>query len=138
MSTDSGPPPRRETTARSAYVLARDPTIAALLVTVLGTFGFSPRKFTAPGPFFDEIDPAGTGLVVLDLAFGRSEAIEIIRRLAALKHRGAVLPIGGYDEAALAEVTALGECDGMAMLPPLRKPFRASEVKARVVWPSNG
>jgi DNA-binding response OmpR family regulator len=134
MSTDSAPPlPGNEAAARSAYVVDGDPEIGTLLVTVLGAFGFAARNFAAPDPFFREIDRAFPGLVVLDLALGQSAATEIIDRLAALRYRSRVLLISSGDEAGLARIAGLGERHGMIMLQPLRKPFRASEIKARVI-----
>jgi len=133
MSTNSAPPLLGDkAAARSAYVLDDEPEIGALVAAVLGASGFSTRKFTAPAPFFKEFDAAVPGLVVLDLALGQSDAIEIIRRLESLKYKGNILLISGRDEATLAETAAIGERHGMIMLAPLHKPFRASDIRARL------
>ncbi len=133
MSTDSARPLLGDkAAARTAYVLDDEPEIGTLVATVLGSFGYAARKFTGPNPFFEEFDKAIPGLVVLDLALGQSDAVEVIRRLELLKYKGKILLISGRDEAILSEIAAIGARHGMDMLAPLRKPFRASEVRARL------
>jgi EAL domain-containing protein (putative c-di-GMP-specific phosphodiesterase class I) len=71
-------------------------------------------------------------VVVLDLALGQSDAIEVIRRLAALKYLGKVLLISGHDETVLTEIQHIGERHQLAMLTSLHKPFRAKDLIARL------
>ncbi len=137
MPTDIAPsPPGAKAAVRSVYILDNEPEIATLVATVLGTFGFSARKFTAPAPFFKAFATAVPGLIVLDLALGKSDAVEVLRRLESLKYKGKILLISGDDEATLAQIAASCESHGMTMLAALRKPFRASELKARLAEPS--
>ena len=75
-----------------------------------------------------EISPPD--LVVLDLALGQSDAVEIIRRLEILKYKGSILLVSGRDAATLLEIAQIGERHGMVMLPPLRKPFRANDIRS--------
>jgi EAL domain-containing protein (putative c-di-GMP-specific phosphodiesterase class I) len=72
-------------------------------------------------------------IIVLDLALGRSDAVDVMRQLAASKFGGKILLISGRDEVTLGEVQRIGERQGLWMLPWLRKPFRASELKSRLV-----
>jgi EAL domain-containing protein (putative c-di-GMP-specific phosphodiesterase class I)/FixJ family two-component response regulator len=134
MSTVSAPPAHGDkVAARSAYILDDEPEIGTLVAGALATCGFSARKFTAAAPFLKEFDVAFPGLIVLDLALGQSDAVEIIRRLESLKYKGKILLISGRDEATLAQIAAIGERHGMSMLQPLRKPFRANEIKQRLL-----
>jgi EAL domain-containing protein (putative c-di-GMP-specific phosphodiesterase class I) len=71
-------------------------------------------------------------LVVLDLALGQSDAVEVIRKLDVLKFPGMVLLISGRDEATLAEIERIGRSHGLWMAPSLQKPFRAAALKARL------
>jgi two-component system cell cycle response regulator len=116
----------------SAFVLDDEPQIAALVGKVLAACDIAPRQFTAPEPFLAELKASPPELVVLDLALGQSDAVEIIRHLEILKYKGEVLLISGRDEATLVEIAQIGERHGLAMLPPLRKPFRAADLKQRL------
>jgi CheY-like chemotaxis protein len=71
-------------------------------------------------------------VVILDLSLGQSDAVEVIRQLSTLKYQGNVLLISGHDEATLADIQRVGERHGLAMLPSLRKPFRAGDLKSRL------
>jgi EAL domain-containing protein (putative c-di-GMP-specific phosphodiesterase class I)/FixJ family two-component response regulator len=121
--------------ALSAYVLDDEADIGTLVCQVLGKSGFAPQQFTSPAPFFAELEHAAPDLVVLDLALGQSDAVEVIRRLEVLEFKGKVLLISGRDEGTLIEITQIGERRGLAMLPPLAKPFRAHDLKSRLAVP---
>jgi EAL domain-containing protein (putative c-di-GMP-specific phosphodiesterase class I)/ActR/RegA family two-component response regulator len=120
------------TNAGSAFVLDDEPQIGALVCQVLGRFGAAPRQFTTPAPFLEELRQSPPELVVLDLSLGQSDAVEVIRHLEDARYQGRVLLISGRDQATLDEITQIGEKHGLAMLPPLKKPFRASDLKKRL------
>ena len=122
----------------TAYVLDDEEQIAAVVGKVLSVCGIEPRQFTAPEPFLAALEQSPPDLVVLDLALGQSDAVEIIRDLEILKYAGEVLLISGRDEATLAEIAQIGERHGLTMLEPLRKPFRAADLKRRLNAPSAG
>ena len=130
MSTSSTAtePQAEEQGARSAYILDDEAEIGTLVAQVLGTCGFISRQFTTPAPFLVELEVSPPDLVVLDLALGQSDAVEIIRRLEVQKYKGSILLVSGGDSATLLEIAQIGERHGMTMLPPLRKPFRASQI----------
>src|SRR6266487_1798233 len=86
-------------TALSAYVLDDEAHIGTLVCQVLSKCGFAPQQFTSPAPFFAALKNASPDLVVLDLALGQSDAVEVIRRLEVLEYKGKVLLISGRDEA---------------------------------------
>jgi hypothetical protein len=70
------------------------------------------------------------------LALGQSDAVDVIRKLELRGYKGKVLLISGRDEATLEEIRRIGEQHGMIMLPPLKKPFRAGDLKSRLVAPT--
>jgi two-component system cell cycle response regulator len=119
----------------SAFVLDDEPKIAALVGKVLGACGIVPRQFTSPEPFLAELEASPPELVVLDLSLGQSDAVEVIRHLEILKYKGEILLISGRDEATLVEIAQIGRRHGLTMLPPLRKPFRAGDLKQRLAAP---
>jgi EAL domain-containing protein (putative c-di-GMP-specific phosphodiesterase class I) len=122
--------------AGSAFVLDDEPQIGALVCKVLETCGFAAQQFISPAPFFSELEIAPPALLVLDLSLGQSDAVEIIRRLEAGRFQGQVLLISGRDEATLNEISQIGEKHGLAMLPPLKKPFRPAHLRQRLTAPA--
>jgi two-component system cell cycle response regulator len=116
----------------TAYVLDDEAEIGALLGKVLGACGIESRQFTESEPFLAELESKPPDLIVLDLSLGQSDAVEIIRHLEILKYRGKVLLISGRDEATLSEIAQIGERHGLAMLAPLRKPFRPADLRQRL------
>jgi EAL domain-containing protein (putative c-di-GMP-specific phosphodiesterase class I)/CheY-like chemotaxis protein len=117
---------------QSAFVLDDDPRVGATLCTVLEAVGVAPRQFTDPGPFLTELQESPPDIIFLDLSLGQSDAIEVIRHLESIKYKGKLLLISGRDETTLKEITQIGEKRGLAMLPPLKKPFRPADIKQRL------
>jgi EAL domain-containing protein (putative c-di-GMP-specific phosphodiesterase class I)/ActR/RegA family two-component response regulator len=117
------------TAPRYGYVLDDDPQVGTIVCRVLESVGFVSRQFVNPDPFLTEIKSIPPNLTVLDLALGQSDAVEVIRQLEVLGYRGELLLISGRDESLLVKITAIGKSRGLAMLPPLQKPFRANDLK---------
>jgi len=115
-----------------AFVLDDEEQIGALVCKVLQACGVASEQFTEPAPFFARLRKSQPEFVVLDLSLGQTDAVEIIHRLEAANFQGKVLLISGRDESTLNEMTRIGERHGLAMLPPLRKPFRPADVKQRL------
>ena len=117
---------------RSAFVLDDDLRIGTVVCKALVMSGLEPRQFTDPMQFLAELKRSSPDLIMLDLALGDTDAIEVIRRLEVLKFTGRVLLISGRHEGALAEIESIGRSHGLHMLPSLQKPFRIAELKARL------
>ena len=56
----------------------------------------------------------------------------MIRHLESSKYKGKLVLISGRDETTLNEITQIGEKRGLAMLPPLKKPFRPADIRQRL------
>jgi EAL domain-containing protein (putative c-di-GMP-specific phosphodiesterase class I) len=80
----------------------------------------------------DQLKLAVPEIIVLDLALGKSDAVDVMRHLVDLKFAGKILLISGRDEITLNEIQGIGERHGLSMLPSLRKPFRAVELTSRL------
>jgi len=119
-------------TSRLAYVLDDEPNVGAFVCEALQSTGYLARQFSHPAPFYAEVKASPPDLIVLDLALGQSDAVEVIRHLDGLRYQGTVLLISGRDETVLDEITRIGRSHGLAMLPPLHKPFRVQAFKARL------
>ena len=121
-----------QTLPKTALVLDDEAQIGTMVCKVLSLVGIAAQQFTDPVAFLVEIKRSQPPLVILDLALGQSDAVDVIRKLDVLKYSGVVLLISGRDEATLAEIERIGRSHGLWMAPSLRKPFRAAELKARL------
>lgn len=117
---------------QTALVLDDEAQIGTMVCKVLSLIGIAAQHFTDPLAFLVEIKRSQPSLVVLDLALGQSDAVEVIRKLDVLKFSGMVLLISGRDAATLAEIERIGRAHGLWMVQSLCKPFRAAELKARL------
>jgi EAL domain-containing protein (putative c-di-GMP-specific phosphodiesterase class I)/CheY-like chemotaxis protein len=116
-----------------AYVLDDEPQVRAIVRKILASIGFLSQEFTGPVALFAEMKKTSPELIVLDLALGQSDAVEVIRYLETFRYKGGVLLISGRDYATLSEIRHIGEQRGLTMLPPVQKPFRAADIKNSLV-----
>jgi len=117
-------------TGRLAYVLDDESQVRAIVCKILASIGFEPREFAAPAGLFADLKTASPELIVLDLALGHSDAIDVIRNLETFQYKGKVLLISGRDYVTLNEIQRIGEQHGLTMLPPVQKPFRGVDIRA--------
>jgi EAL domain-containing protein (putative c-di-GMP-specific phosphodiesterase class I) len=94
--------------------------------------GVEARQFVEPMKLLPAMAQTQPDLLVLDLALGQSDAVDVIRKLEVLKFKGSVLLISGRDELILTEINRIGLSHGLHMLPPLLKPFRLADLRTRV------
>jgi EAL domain-containing protein (putative c-di-GMP-specific phosphodiesterase class I)/FixJ family two-component response regulator len=132
MSLPPSSAARPPSTRQLAFVLDDDPRILAIVCQILVSIGFVAQQFATPAALYEELKNVSPELIVLDLALGQSDAIEVIRDLEALHYKGKVLLISGRGEATLSEIQRIGEDHGLIMVPALKKPFRASDLKNRL------
>jgi CheY-like chemotaxis protein len=124
---------RNGMSARSAYVLDDDAAVRAFVARVLTKNGFETLQFSSPSPMLVRLKVAPPELVILDLALGNSDALDVMRQLEVLKYTGKLLLISGRDEGTLLEFQRIGERHGLTMLPSLVKPFRPDELRYRIM-----
>jgi len=115
-----------------AFVLDDEPKVSALICKILRAAGIAARQFEAPLPFLTELRTSDPELVVLDLALGGSDAVDVIRQLEVLKFKGKVLLVSGKHRDSLLEVEKIGRTRGLRMLPSLQKPFRIEDLAIRL------
>lgn len=115
-----------------AYVLDDDPGMLNLVCRVLVQGGIFARPFSEASKLFAALAEQACDLLVLDLALGGSDAIEVMRHLEAIPYTGKVLLISGRDAATLGEASRIGSAHGLAMLEPLAKPFLPADLIARL------
>ena len=120
------------------YVLDDEARVRASILRLLIGSGYEAHAFSEPAPMLDRVTQTLPEVIVLDLALGRSDAIDVMRQLAKRKFEGKILLVSGRDEATLGDIQRIGERQGLAMLPSLHKPFRASDLKNRLSAQSHG
>lgn len=114
-----------------AYVLDDETTVATMICKQLTMLGMEAWEYSDPAKFFTAVRVSRPELVVLDLALGRSDAVEVIQRLEAFKFTGKVLLVSGRDERTLSDIERIGRSRGLHMLRSLQKPFRISDLSER-------
>jgi EAL domain-containing protein (putative c-di-GMP-specific phosphodiesterase class I)/ActR/RegA family two-component response regulator len=117
---------------RVAYVLDDEPQIGAFVRHALTAQGYVARQFASWVPLLAEMRTVQPELIVLDVALGQTDAVEVIRHLEILHYAGKVLLISGRDASTLADIEQIGKSRGLTMVPSLCKPFRVSDLKARL------
>jgi len=117
---------------RKCLVVDDEPGIRNLLYGALGALQVDLAGFSSVQEVLAGWRPEHPDIIFLDIALDRSDAIDVIRALAARKFRGGVQLISGRGDVLLDQVKRVGEQHGLDMLPPLPKPFRVREVQAVV------
>ncbi len=121
------PAPRRR-----CFVVEDEPSIRNVFYSTLGGLDVELAGFASAQELLEAWGPEHPDIVFLDIALDRSDAIDVIRALAERKYRGAVQLVSGLDHALQDQVRRVGEQHGLAMLAPLAKPFRATQIQAVV------
>jgi EAL domain-containing protein (putative c-di-GMP-specific phosphodiesterase class I) len=114
-----------------AFVLDDETAVATMICKQLSMLGMEAWQFNDPVKFLVSLRVSKPKLVVLDLALGRSDAVEVIQKLDALKYQGRVLLVSGRDERTLREIEKIGRSRGLHMVASLQKPFRIGDLKER-------
>jgi EAL domain-containing protein (putative c-di-GMP-specific phosphodiesterase class I) len=114
-----------------AYVLDDETAVATMICKQLTMLGMEAWPFSDPTKFFTSLKVSKPSLIVLDLALGKSDAVEVIQKLDALKFAGKILLVSGRDQRTLSEIEKIGRSRGLLMLPSLQKPFRTVDLRNR-------
>ncbi|HEY4264301.1 MAG TPA: EAL domain-containing response regulator [Micropepsaceae bacterium] len=115
-----------------AYVLDDEAEIRAFVCEVLRRNGFHAVQFSTMPSLVEQLAVEPSEVLILDLALGQSDAVEVMQHLERLGYRGKILLISGRDGDILRDIQNIGRSRGLSMLPPLGKPFRAGDLKQRL------
>ena len=127
---------RPNSTGQLAYVLDDEPQVRAIVCKILASIGFGSHQFATPAALFADLKKAAPALIVLDLALGQSDAVEVIRHLETFHYKGKVLLISGRDHGTLGEIQRIGEQHGLTMVTPVQKPFRGVDIRNSLAAPA--
>jgi EAL domain-containing protein (putative c-di-GMP-specific phosphodiesterase class I)/ActR/RegA family two-component response regulator len=126
------PDPETRSIKRHAFVVDDEIQVRTFVSSVLTSAGLTPHLLASASEVEAALLHWTPDIIVLDLSLGGSDAIDVIRSLAGIRYVGHILLISGHDDETLHEVLEIGERRGLAMLEPLRKPFRVEALRQRL------
>ena len=120
----------RTTASRKCFIVDDEPVVRKAFYAALGGGDIELAGFASLQELQDGWGPEHPDIIFLDIALEHSDAIDVIRALAARNYRGAVQIMSGRDRELQDRVRHVGEQHGLIMLPALQKPFRAAQLEA--------
>jgi len=114
------------------YIVDDDPTVREIARRVAETAGFEASGFDAPASFLAAVAADPPDLVLLDLAIGEQDGIEVLERMAKLRCRSAIIVGSGLEDRLVGASVRIGRSLGLQMLEPLAKPFQLQDLRARL------
>jgi len=109
-------------------VVEDDDAVRAAITLALRDFEVEAADFASTSEVLDTCERVAPDIIFLDIALRDFDAIDVIRALGNDGYRGAVQLVSGH-HALLDEVQRIGAGNGLTMLEPVRKPFRASDIR---------
>ena len=110
-------------------VIDDEPALAEFVAQVATECGFQPILTGDDRAFRKAARAERPDIVALDLGMPGMDGVELLRFLAEEELRAPVLIISGFDRRVLESAFRLGEALGLAMLGPLEKPVRFSDLE---------
>jgi DNA-binding response OmpR family regulator len=89
----SGVESMAEASRQERLIFVFDDEVGALVCKIAARNGFVARQFTEPLEFLTQIKLQNPDMIVLDLALGQTNAVEVIRELDFLQFKGKLLLI---------------------------------------------
>jgi EAL domain-containing protein (putative c-di-GMP-specific phosphodiesterase class I) len=114
------------------FIVDDEPGIQNILSNAATSHGFQVKCFRDAAKALKALETIKPALLFLDVSLEGSDAIDVIRGLGDAGFRGTVQLVSGKDAVTLEEVKRVGERHSLAMLPPLRKPFRLEAARTIV------
>jgi len=114
---------------RHALVVDDDPLLQRLVCSLMERRGYevSSASSVAETRTHLELD-AQPDIIVLDLALGEEDGVDVLEHLAKVGCKSAILPVSGFDRRVLRSAVHLGRALGLTVLEPLRKPFTSAQL----------
>ncbi len=112
-------------------VVEDDATVRTAIVLALRDFDVEATDFASIGDVLDACNRVAPDIVFLDIALHAFDAIDVVHALGDDGYRGAVQLMSGH-HSLLDTVHRIGVASGLTMLNPVRKPFRASDIRRAV------
>ena len=117
---------------RSCLIVDDDAGIRRLIAYNLGKLGVESAECATVSAVESALSEHDPELIFLDLGLEDGDEYAVLSLLAARGFSGRVQIVSGRASEVLEEICDWGRSKGLAMLPPLPKPFRSSAIKALV------
>jgi EAL domain-containing protein (putative c-di-GMP-specific phosphodiesterase class I)/FixJ family two-component response regulator len=124
--------PRARTEQPICFVVDDEPGIQNIIAAAASQFGYQIERFRTATKALSAIPTFKPDLLFLDISLEGSDAIDVLRGLAAMGFEGAIQLVSGKDPVTLEEVKRVGERHSLAMRNPLKKPFRLDDVRTAI------
>ena len=113
---------------RRAVVVDDDPLLQRLVCSLMERRGFRVRGAGSVAQARAMLAAEPAEVIVLDLALGEEDGVDLLEHLAAMGSHAAILPVSGFDRRVLRSAAHLGRSLGLHVLEPLRKPFTSAQL----------
>ncbi len=113
-------------------VVDDDAGICKALSFTMRKLGFETAEIATPTALDQTMETKSPALIFLDLGLGESGALDVLPILVQHGYTGPIQLMSGRSQGVLDEIVAVGEQQGLTMLPALVKPFRMGVVKELV------
>lgn len=117
---------------RMCFVVDDEPGIQNIVATAVMSLGYRAERFRTAAKALAAVPHLKPDLLFLDISLEGSDAIDVLRGLAAVGFNGTVQLMSGKDAVTLEEVRRVGERHDLTMRKALAKPFRLDAVRTVV------
>ncbi len=118
------------TAPRTAIVMDDQSDICALALAQLGQLGVDAIAVTSKSQLRSALAEAHPQLILLDLALGDTDGVEVFALLGEVNYRAPVILMSGHSQAVLEHSRKIGQRVGLDIVGLLRKPFRLGDMRA--------
>ena len=132
LSNDADPSLGAPSGIRTCLIVDDDAGIRRLLAYNLGKLGVTTAECTMVAAVEPTLAQNEPDLIFLDLGLADGDEHAVLALLARRGFAGRVQIVSGRSVEVLDEICDWGRSKGLAMLPPLPKPFRSSAIRSLV------
>lgn len=119
---------RQPHTRATCIIVEDDAAVRRVLTSIAGDRDVEPREFHAAREVAETCARVAPDIVFLDVSLRGFDAVDVLHALGAQHYGGAVQLLSGH-HGLLSSLKSVGERNGLKMLAPLQKPFRASQIQ---------
>lgn len=105
-----------------------NPDVVTFIERVAEDQNFNVHSATTSDDFWQAVETAQNGAIILDLELDQTTGIAILKELAARKFNAPILLISGYHSDILRSAVRLGAKDGLDVRGWLQKPFELTDL----------
>jgi CheY-like chemotaxis protein len=116
-----------------ALIIDDQEAICQIVATALAGLGVEFATYLTAKPAIASLDERRPDVIFLDVALDQSDAIDVLKGLSERRYTGIVQLMSGGRPSLLEAIERIGTRHGLALHPPLRKPFRSADIREVIV-----